>query len=305
MKRTIRSLLALLIVVGTIAAFVWYIQHNPAIIDQLKQTPPLAMTAIVLLHASGLVALMGILYASLRIYNKRMSVSENFSLNAYSSLINFFGPGQSGPGFRAAYLKIKHGLKIKQYLFAMLIYYTFYAIISGILLVASARPWWQTVLLTLAIIACCVLVLRIFMQRNKSSLQSSADTPSSKQRLIIPVAIIAGATLFQIICLCLAYFVGLNAVGENISIGQALTYTGAANFALFVAITPGAIGFREAFLLFSQNLHNIPSDIIVAANVLDRAAYIIFLGLIFLVTLGMHTNKRLQVNKIKKLETAN
>lgn len=301
MKRTIRSLLALLIVVGTIGAFIWYIRHNPAIIEQLKQTPPLAMTAIVLLHAGGLVALMGVLYASLRMYGKRMSANENFSLNAYSSLINFFGPGQSGPGFRAAYLKIKHSLKIKQYLFATLIYYAFYAIISGILLVASARPWWQTVLLTIVIIACCVLVLRIFVQRNKSSLDGGA----SKSQLITPVVIIAGATAFQIICLCLAYFVGLNAVSENISIGQTLTYTGAANFALFVAITPGAIGFREAFLLFSQNLHNIPSDIIVAANVLDRAAYIIFLGLIFLITLGMHTSKRLQVNKIKKLEAAN
>lgn len=85
--------------------------------------------------------------------------------------------------------------------------------------------------------------------------------------------------------------------------GEVLTYTGAANFALFVAITPGAIGFREAFLLFSQDLHGIARDSIVAANVLDRAAYIIFLGVIFILTLSMHTAKRLQAHKIRKLQS--
>jgi uncharacterized membrane protein YbhN (UPF0104 family) len=66
-------------------------------------------------------------------------------------------------------------------------------------------------------------------------------------------------------------------------------------------LTPGAIGFREAFLIFSQNLHHIPNDIIVAANILDRAVYIVFLCLLFLVVLALHANKTLQVKKIRQV----
>lgn len=300
MKRLIRSLLAAVIVLGTIAAFIWYAKHNPEIIEQLTNTPPLALVLIVLLNGCGLLALMAVLYASLRLFSKRMSIRENFSLNAYSSLINFFGPGQSGPGFRAAYLKIKHGLKIKQYLFATLIYYAFYAIFSGILLVANVRPWWQTTLLVIAIAGISGAVLLFFAKRNQLR---SADTAHDSRSITTPVLIIAAATAFQVLCLAASYYVGISAIGEHVSFGQVLTYTGAANFALFVAITPGAIGFREAFLLFSQDLHGIARDSIVAANVLDRAAYIIFLGVIFILTLSMHTAKRLQAHKIRKLQS--
>ena len=79
-----------------------------------------------------------------------------------------------------------------------------------------------------------------------------------------------------------------------------------ANFALFVSLTPGAIGIREAFLVFSQDLHHIPNDIIVAANVLDRAVYILFLGLLFIIVLLMHAGSKLQLQKVKaSLRTGN
>ena len=64
-----------------------------------------------------------------------------------------------------------------------------------------------------------------------------------------------------------------------------MSYTGAANFALFVSLTPGAIGIRESFLFFSQRLNHITNAAIVGANVLDRTVYVIFLGLIFIVLL--------------------
>jgi uncharacterized membrane protein YbhN (UPF0104 family) len=67
-----------------------------------------------------------------------------------------------------------------------------------------------------------------------------------------------------------------------------ITYTGAANFALFVALTPGAIGIREAFLLFTRHLHHISSANIVAANIIDRAIFIVVLGVLFGLTLGFH-----------------
>jgi len=72
-------------------------------------------------------------------------------------------------------------------------------------------------------------------------------------------------------------------------------YTGAANFALFVSITPGAIGFRESFLLFSQHLHHIDSSTIVAANLIDRSVYIVLLLLLAAGIFGTHAQRRFKI----------
>jgi uncharacterized membrane protein YbhN (UPF0104 family) len=75
---------------------------------------------------------------------------------------------------------------------------------------------------------------------------------------------------------------------SHVSFGQALIYAGAADFALFVSLTPGAIGFRESFLLFSRDLHHIGSGTIAAASLIDRAIYIILLGILFVIALSFH-----------------
>lgn len=294
MKGKPRIILGFAIVAATIAAFIWYVSKHPEILDQLAQTSISTIIAILLLYTGILGVLILVLYGSLQFYQKHMPWQENFLLNAYSSLINFFGPGQSGPGFRAAYLKLKHSVKIKQYIFVTLLYYAFYAFFSGVLLAAVALEWWLTVGILLAIILVCIMVMKYYLGRNKNLLNQPM------QALMKPFIIIGTVTLLQVLLLWIIYFIELRSLDSSISLGQAATYTGAANFALFVALTPGAIGFREAFLVFTQNLHHIPNDIIVAANILDRAVYILFLGLLFLVVLALHANKTLQVKNIKQ-----
>ena len=93
--------------------------------------------------------------------------------------------------------------------------------------------------------------------------------------------------------LVLIYYVELTAVAPGVSVSQAVIYTGAANFALFVSLTPGAIGFRESFLLFTERLHGIDAGTIVAANTLDRAVYIVFLVVIAAAILLTHGHKSL------------
>lgn len=238
-----------------------------------------------------------VLYGSLEFYKKKMPIYENFLLNSYSSLVNFFGPGQSGPGFRGAYLKLKHNVLIKQYIFITLVYYAFYALFSGLLFSVVAFQPIITLGLMLAICVGCTAIIKLYLNRNKRSLQR---TTTFKLK---PIVIIGCATLIQVILLWLLYFLELSSFDSTVSLSQAAAYTGAANFALFVSLTPGAIGFREAFLVFSQNVHGISNELIVAANILDRAIYILFLGLLFLIILSLHAGKTLQVAKIKQAST--
>jgi uncharacterized membrane protein YbhN (UPF0104 family) len=90
----------------------------------------------------------------------------------------------------------------------------------------------------------------------------------------------------------LRYYLALLASGAHVSLGQAVSYTGAANFALFVSVTPDGIGIREAFLLFAQRIHHVSTDAIVTANIIDRATFVVFLGVLFLVALGLHAKDR-------------
>jgi uncharacterized membrane protein YbhN (UPF0104 family) len=105
------------------------------------------------------------------------------------------------------------------------------------------------------------------------------------------------ATVIQSVIQITIFAVELDYVNPNISVHQAVTYTGAANFSLFVALTPGAIGIRETFLLLSRHLHHISSANIISASIIDRAVFIVFLGFVFILTIGLHANYK---NFIKK-----
>jgi uncharacterized membrane protein YbhN (UPF0104 family) len=83
-------------------------------------------------------------------------------------------------------------------------------------------------------------------------------------------------------------------VAPGTHFSQAVIYSGAANLSLFVALTPGAIGFRESFLLFSRHLHHISNSSIVAANIIDRAMYIILLLILALFIFATHSQRRLK-----------
>lgn len=287
MSPKIKKILAPLIVIATIAGFTLYIKSHPQVIDRLGETPPTTALAVAALYGGWLIALMGVLYGGLALYNRRLNTEENFYVNAYSSIINFFGPGQSGPAVRAAYLKLKHGVTVKQYTFSTLLYYGFYALFSGSIIAVAALPWWLGILFVVFGTSACLAVI-FLLKRKKATL----FTGSQGQSVLPALGIIAAFTLLQIALQATIYFIELHSVGSSASVSQTLIYTGSANFALFVALTPGAIGFREGFLLFTQRLHHISNDTIVAANVLDRAVYIGFLGLLFLVILALRTRTR-------------
>jgi uncharacterized membrane protein YbhN (UPF0104 family) len=68
--------------------------------------------------------------------------------------------------------------------------------------------------------------------------------------------------------------------------------------ALFVSLTPGAIGIREAFLTFSQQLHHIDTSTIVAANIIDRAVYLVFLGVLFIFVFSLHARDKLSLSSL-------
>lgn len=292
MKRRLKLALVILILLTTVTLFVRYAATHREVIHKVGDLRPSMLAVLLCFYALWFVSISLVLAVSLKMYGKTISKQENLLLNAYSSLVNFFGPGQSGPAFRGLYLKKRHNFSLKYYVFTTLLYYGFYAVLSAFLLCVGSRPWWQTAILMVAAAGASFLIVKWYARRS-----ALKDQPGINGRTL---SWMLGAVGLQMVAQVGMYYVELHSVSPGVSFAQVLTYTGAANFALFVSLTPGAIGIREAFLVFSQHLHHIGNAAIVAANIIDRATYLIVLGIMFIAVVILHAKDRLRVHQVRE-----
>jgi uncharacterized membrane protein YbhN (UPF0104 family) len=289
MRKKLQALTTLAILLLTVTIFVKYLRGHAAILQQLGHLSPALLIVLLLLYCCFSASLVALSVFSVEFCGHKLSLKENIIVYSYSALVNFFGPLQSGPGMRALYLKKRHGVRLRDYTLASLFYYAFYALFSGFMLITAAGRYLLPAVLALLLgIGCGMLLIRRVMQRKPY-------VKELVQHHLPSIGKIALAALAQMIFTTFIYFVELRAIDHHITFGQAITYTGAANFALFVSLTPGAIGIRESFLVFSQQLHHIGNSTIVAASLIDRAVYIVMLGILFVIVLALHARARFAV----------
>ncbi|MFO0781335.1 MAG: lysylphosphatidylglycerol synthase domain-containing protein [Candidatus Saccharimonadales bacterium] len=289
MSRTLlKQIAAVTVLIVTGAAFAYYFKTHPEVGKLLRDVPLTTLGILLLLYIATVGALVLIFTATLRLCKLKIEAGEVSLLTAYSSVINFFGPLQSGPAFRAVWLYQKYKLNLKAYAMATFVYYLFFGFFSGLFLISGLFGWW-TLLLSIIGASCIYFAVG-----------TRWIAPRLKNLDMRGWYYLAIATLIQVSLMAVIYTIELKAVDPNINVGQAIIYTGAANLALFVSLTPGAIGFREAFLLFSQQLHHISPSVIVATNILDRTLYITLMLLLGIFIFGSQANKRFKSATDKK-----
>lgn len=294
------------IAVGVLLVTVLLVTHffvsNPQYLERLRHVSPSVIAVVILLNIPATVALAWAYYAILQLCGKPIAMKENLLLTAYSSIINFFGPLQSGPGVRAVYLKTRHKVRIRDYMLGTLIYYAFYATFSALFLLVGTRPWWQTILGLLAITGFSALIIGWFIRRgNQREAKAETNMFALRRGALVGLAV---AVLLQVTFNASYFYVELRAVNPSISVSQTISYTGAAGFSLFVSLTPDAVGFREAFLVFSQQLHHVSTADILNANIIDRGSYVLYLVLLLLFTLSVHARDRLQLRNWRQTADA-
>jgi uncharacterized membrane protein YbhN (UPF0104 family) len=288
MKKKTRLILSGCIILLTLSGLVYYISKHQNLLNKLAHTPPSVILLILGLYCAWLYSLVLILQAILIMCRATVGTTDNILLNAYSLFANFFIPGQAGPALRGVYLKKRHNVRYRDYIYGMLLYYFFYGVVSVVLLLAGSRAWWQTLLALVVTTALGAVCFKLYTKRLKATGTNLLGLKGG--------SFLLAATLLQAVIQVAIYFVEVHTVNRHIVLHQVITYTGAANLALFVGLTPGAIGIRESFLVLTERLHHISSSTIIEANVIDRAVYLVFLGLLFLLILSMHANKKLQVS---------
>jgi uncharacterized membrane protein YbhN (UPF0104 family) len=290
-KYHLKTFVVIILLATIISLFAYFIHDHPQIITSLKHTSPWLIIILLLCYGLMMLWWMKVYNATLSLCGEPLKNKDNMLLTIYSTLANFFLPLQSGPGVRAAYLKKQHKVPVYSYLLASLLYFAIYAMISAGFLFIASSFWWlalPAIILT-AIISYFVITIAK-KQFEKKTQPIKLDL--SKNKIIKLVAF----TLAQLTTQGLIYGIELNSLHPvGISIRRVLSYTGAANFSLFVSLTPGAIGFREAFLEFSRQLHHFTTFNIIAANIIDRGVFLIFLVILFIIMIITHAKDKLKI----------
>lgn len=299
----VRYCLIVAIIIATITFFGFYIIRHPEVVRALRTLDPVTLLLLAIGYSCFTIANAIVLYYSLHFIKKDVPIVENIVLTGYSSIVNFFGPLQSGPGFRAVYLKKKHRVKLRDFFITTLIFYGFFALINGsIILIAALVKFSSPVLYAVAIpVAFLGLGAASILVRKSKRAQELLHRLRFKDRNLWFIGL---GALGLILASIATYFVEIHHVNSSISIVQAAIYTAAANLALFVSLTPGAIGIRESFLVLSQQLHGIDTTTIVAASVIDRAFYVGFLALLFVVLLLVNSRRHLAIFQSKASKPA-
>ncbi len=279
----VRIVLTISVIAATLGLFVYYLAQNPSVLSSVLGLSAASLFLLTLAYVGTVIANAFVLWASLRLISKRVEFSENIALTGYSSVVNFFGPLQSGPGFRAVYLKSKHGVSLKRFFYVTLVFYGFFALLNGLVIIGALLNRVDYSLLPLLLIGITLIsVAATLALLRVAKVHSLLAEVRIYNRYFWFIGL---GALALAVTTAAAYFVELRHVDAAISPLQTIVYAAAANLALFVSLTPGAIGFRESFLLLSQQLHGIPTDTVIAASIIDRAFYVVFLLVLFVVLL--------------------
>lgn len=292
-KINLRQVVSIFVVVATCAMLFLYIQSHPTALSGLKNVTPIDLITVNLLYIASILTLAVNLNEIIRRAGKRITTYESLLVTSYASWANYLIPGQSGPGLRAVYLKVKHGVPVRLVMIGTLVYLLWLVAISTFMVLYAAfgiRGWVVLLVMTILLIVASIL---IFMLRADSFIQNKEGF-AANIRLVVATGV---WTLVQLILIGTIYYVELIAIDTRIGIVQAIGYAGVSNLSLLVAITPAAIGVREIFLAMSQGIHSISIETIAAASAVDRASYVVFLVELSLFIALSHAKDRFRLSE--------
>jgi uncharacterized membrane protein YbhN (UPF0104 family) len=289
------------LLVLTLAAFVYYFLQNQALFGRISNLT--WWQVLLIITGQAIVFFSNILVSIIFIQfiGRRFHFLDSTRITAYSSLVNFFGFLQGGVGLRGIYFKRQFGMSLKKYLRLTVIQYLFLFGVSGLFVligISFTNGLSSALMIAFGGIVIAALGFVLFGKSGvakKLQARLGALTQLLQAR---PLIMLFAVILLQLLGSLLANFTELQAIGADVSFGGLLIYTGTSQFAIVIALTPGAIGIREALLLIvQQQMHLQTQDIVLAATV-DRAIYFVTLALI--TPFALAAKKQLPAKEIKE-----
>jgi len=253
----------------------------------------IALLIIIFLYMSG-----RFLQTMLVRFNIRLKLFEYFGLAVVTTMGNYLIPFQGGMGMRAFYLRKKHGFSYSEfagtsganYVIVFFIYSLILVLFLTILYLKNNIINLPLIIFGTIVLSVCSTVI-IFAPKLKTSknrwwqkaviMINCWHKIRKNKRLIFDLTVLAFMNLF---INALTFYYSFKAFGLNISLFKAIFMSNLAGLSLLINLTPGAIGIREAVVVFSGQIISIPSAESLSVALLNRsvALLVVFiLGPIF------------------------
>lgn len=278
-----KSILRLLVTVLVFLLFGFYFFQNRSEFARLLDIPLPYLLFILLGQLIVVASNVGILIVLVRIASKRIKLLPATRVIAYSSVINFFGFLQGGLGFRGIYLKKYLDISFKKYSLLTLLQYAALFGLTGTIIGAGFLTIYPEYTLAVLIGVAVAFILggMIFyasrLQKFPTLRKFEAVGPLALKHKG-DIGLLLLLAVMQLLGSFLAYGVELHALGADFSLSGLMIFAGLAQFSILFALTPGAIGIREALLLIVADQIHLTTETVILSATIDRLVYFVTLA---------------------------
>jgi uncharacterized membrane protein YbhN (UPF0104 family) len=237
-------------------------------------------------------------------FTRRLTMGEGVYVGILSAIGNFFGPLLGGASIRAVYLRRVHSLPYAKFTSTLMIYYVIlFAINFALAIVGLILLDLEGDRLLIALFGGGLVLLfgTTFFRLPQSARIANPRLPKAVQRILTYLVDIEGGwrrllampvLLVKLVALAvlsvaaqfLIAFVSFDSIGADISWASLAVYVSIVMISLLVAVTPGAIGIREAMLLMVSETLGVTGGEIIQVAVIDRGVTFAVLLVLFLAT---------------------
>lgn len=298
-SKTFRILLTILVLL----IFVVYFSLNINKFKLLLDVNVFLLVLIAFVNVTGI--LISGLFTKLILvpFHKYISMRESFYVSLISSVGNFFAPAGAGLGFRAIYLKKKHGLSYSKYVSILSGNYilvfladSFVALVALYLL----RSHYDSRYAVLAVTFGVIFLVSLFLSLVKMPTNYSSNIKNRYLHSIVKTfhSIMTGwgyivshkKLMIQLVCLTvlgialntvITFFI-ISALRLSISIAPLLLLSSLSTLSLFVNVTPANLGVKEAIYLFSSSVIGFSTPQILSIALVDRGVLFVVLFALWL-----------------------
>jgi uncharacterized membrane protein YbhN (UPF0104 family) len=240
----------------------------------------------------------------LKPFGKFISLVESTYVALISTVGNFFAPAGSGFGFRAIYLKKRHGLSYSDYMTTLYGNYiivflvnAFFGLLSLYLLRAKHNDAFFVLVMVFGGMFAASLLLslvRIPSRVLEYDLKNAYLNKLTKillqmlegwNGIVANRKLMAKLTSLIVINFAMAMFVAkteIVALHLTISFSALMLFSVLGSLSLFVSITPANLGVKEAIYIFSAHVIGFSTSQILSIALIDRGVLFITLVVLWL-----------------------
>lgn len=238
-------------------------------------------------------------------FTRRLSFGEGIYVGILSAVGNFFGPLLGGAGIRAVYLRKVHDLPYTKFTSTLLIYYVILfalnfalAILGLVALDLQDTPYVLFAVFGGGLVALIAATFVRLPQRFRSErpgrskltrriLRYLVEIEDGWLRLLAMPRLLLHLVVLAVLSIAAQFliaYVSFDSIGAEVEWASLAVYVSIVTISLLIAVTPGAIGIREAMLVLVSDTLGVSNSEILQVAVIDRGVTFALLLILFLAT---------------------